>query len=163
MDKDFSNFYIRMLHKFPATEHQKRLGFLTAPQLSSSVSKEVLESYKNEWRFIQENFCGQTIQTPQGTAGFYENFGTHGFGKDYGFILLDYFNKAQQSDNFLAVREYIKSDEILKNFESLDPVIRDDINWYFGYFDLFDEDTKKKKLADLADIATLLDGKISRS
>ena len=157
MDKDFSNFYIRMLYKFPATDHQQRLGFLTAPQLSSVISKEALDSYKNEFAFLRHEFDGQIIETPQGAAVFYNNRGFNGFSQnEYGFILLYYIDRKRGSKHYDAVREYLQSDITReKNFGNLNDEAQQDIHWYFGYFALVDEKLKEERFQSLL---TLIDG-----
>ncbi len=111
MDKKFSKFYKMITAKFPPSKELKTLGFLSQPvesyDIRSELGNEMSEIYSDVhrgflWVFMQDKLCGKKIETPQGLARFY----TKGGGCT--FVLLDYFDKKNKTEQFLSVGKLFK-------------------------------------------------------
>lgn len=112
MDKKFSKFYKMITAKFPPSEELKTLGFLSQPvesyDIRCELGNEMSEIYPDVqrgflWVFMEDELCGKKMETPNGTAAFY-TLGNGGCT----FILLDYFDKKNETEQFLSVGKLFK-------------------------------------------------------
>ena len=112
MNKQFSQFHQMLTNKFPPNDALKELGFLSTPIESSEIREHLgheMHSIYPEvqrgglWVFMLNELSTKKIETTQGSAAFMES--------NYccAFILLDFFDKKNQTEQFLSVSRYFNN------------------------------------------------------